>query len=95
MDKDRTYQVVINLLNNAIKSTEEGTISVETTGDEEQATIYVKDIGPGIKQENMERIFRPFEQAETGDTGEKGSGLGLAICKGIIEYHGGGDLGRE
>ncbi len=90
MDKDRISQVIVNLINNAIKFTEEGsTIFVGMKDDEERAMIYVKDTGPGIKDEDIERIFKPFEQAAINKAGEEGSGLGLAICKGIVEFHGG------
>lgn len=90
IDKDRISQVIINLVNNAIKFTEEGgTIFVGMEDDEERVIIYVKDTGTGIKEEDIERIFEPFEQAVTNESGEEGSGLGLAICRGIVEYHGG------
>ncbi len=90
IDKDRISQVIINLINNAIKFTEEGSmIFVNMEDDGERAVIYVKDTGPGIKDEDIERIFKPFEQAVVNKAGEEGSGLGLAICKGIVKFHGG------
>lgn len=89
-DMDRISQVIINLLNNAIKFTEEGgTIIVGMEDDENQAIIYVNDTGPGINDEDLKKIFKPFEQAITNKGRREGSGLGLAICKGIIESHGG------
>lgn len=90
IDKDRISQVVINLINNAIKFTEEGgKIVVGMEDDGKRAVIYAKDTGPGIKDEDIERIFKPFEQAVVNKAGKEGSGLGLAICKEIVETHGG------
>jgi len=94
-DPTRLRQVFINLIANAVKFTNEGTIKIlaelkEKT--ETTATIYfeVKDNGIGIMQEQMEFIFKPFVQGESGTTRQYGgSGLGLTITKNIIDLMGG------
>ncbi|MCE8422398.1 MAG: response regulator [Candidatus Methanoperedens sp.] len=91
LDKDRITQVIVNLINNALKFTDSGgTIDVELSGAKDCAIIKVKDTGIGIKKEDQERLFRPFVQVDSS-YGRKyeGSGLGLAISKGIITFHGG------
>ncbi|MDQ3839692.1 MAG: ATP-binding protein, partial [Thermoproteota archaeon] len=86
-DRDRLGQVISNLLNNSMKFTEAGTISItaERSADENEATVSVKDTGSGIDPEIFPRLFSKF--ATKSDTG--GTGLGLYICKNIIEAHGG------
>ncbi|MCX9085764.1 MAG: ATP-binding protein [Candidatus Methanoperedens sp.] len=91
IDKDRITQVIMDLINNAIKFTDTGgVIEVELSGDIDHAIVKVKDNGIGIKNEDMEMLFRPFQQLDSS-YGRKygGSGLGLAICKRIISFHGG------
>jgi two-component system, OmpR family, sensor histidine kinase VicK len=93
-DRNRLYQVVSNLLNNAIKFTKEGTISVnvmmkkrrkEKENNHKEITISISDTGPGIDPEIFPRLFSKFAtKSETG-----GTGLGLYISKSIIEAHGG------
>jgi nitrogen-specific signal transduction histidine kinase len=84
-DRDRLGQVVSNLINNSIKFTEEGTISISArkSADQKEVTISVKDTGSGIDPEIMPRLFSKF--ATKSDVG--GTGLGLFICKSIIEAH--------
>jgi len=89
-DKDRIIQVLSNLVNNALKFTQKGSITI--TADKELQGIHVAvvDTGVGIKQEDISRLFHSFEQLETPDnTKIEGTGLGLAICNEIIEQHGG------
>jgi signal transduction histidine kinase len=91
IDKDRITQVIMNLINNAIKFTDAGgVIEVELSSNIEHAMIKVKDNGIGIRKEDLDRLFKPFQQLDSS-YGRKygGSGLGLAICKRIITYHGG------
>jgi two-component system, OmpR family, sensor histidine kinase VicK len=86
-DRDRVGQVISNLLNNAIKFTEEGTISItgRKSADSQEVVVSVKDNGCGIDNEILPRLFSKFvTKSETG-----GTGLGLYICKSIIEAHGG------
>jgi signal transduction histidine kinase len=87
-DRSRLYQVFANLLNNAIKFTDEGsiTITVQKIRDvNEEAIVSVKDTGTGIDAEVLPRLFSRF----TTNSQKSGTGLGLFISKGIIEAHGG------
>lgn len=89
-DKDRISQVLFNLIHNAIKFSTEGkiVISANLSDDRSEAVISVKDHGPGIKEEDMPKIFRNFGQLEgTKKSGLSGTGLGLAISKKIITQH--------
>ncbi|MGA7601875.1 MAG: HAMP domain-containing sensor histidine kinase [Nitrososphaeraceae archaeon] len=84
-DKTRLYQVIANLLNNAIKFTREGTISINVEDKENsQVTISVKDTGAGISPEIAPRLFTKFVT-----TSDAGTGLGLYLSKSIIYAHGG------
>ena len=86
-DRDRVGQVISNLLNNSIKFTEKGTISIvaQKSADSQEVVVSVKDTGCGIDQEILPRLFSKFvTKSETG-----GTGLGLFICKSIVEAHGG------
>jgi two-component system sensor histidine kinase KdpD len=82
-------QVLVNLLENAIKYTSEGTtIEVVAHLEEEHVVVQVADRGPGLPEGDEERIFEKFYRgAHAGDRG--GVGLGLPICRGIVEAHGG------
>ena len=89
-DRDKLIQVVINLISNAVKFTDEGSVTciVEESG--ENIVVSIKDTGMGISPEDQPRVFEKFKQV--GDTltdKPKGTGLGLPICKEIVEYHGG------
>jgi len=87
-DRSRLYQVFANLLNNAIKFTDEGsiTITVQKIRDvNEEAIVSIKDTGTGIDAEILPRLFSRF----TTKSQTSGTGLGLFISKGIIEAHGG------
>jgi two-component system phosphate regulon sensor histidine kinase PhoR len=89
-DFDQTRRVFTNLLRNAIKWSPAGEsiiITAKTDGDE--ATLYIFDNGPGVPEDQKERIFERFYQVDPARTGREGSGLGLAICKHIVEAHGG------
>ncbi len=92
VDRDRVQQVIINLLSNACKFCPEQTGRVEARLAPIDAglRLTVKDNGPGIPPEALDRVFEKFHQVKEGDGGtEKGTGLGLAICRGIVEHHGG------
>ena len=93
-DKLRIQQVIINLLNNAIKFTSSGTISLEvlpnSTSSPGNILVKVTDSGIGIKDDQIEKIFQPFIQADSSVTKQfGGTGLGLAICKKLTELMGG------
>jgi len=93
-DANRISQVMNNLLSNAIKYTpENGNITVEIFQPKvfpSYVAVSVKDSGPGIKSEDLERIFDKFETLKyTDERTVGGTGLGLAVCRSIIEAHGG------
>ncbi|HNC07572.1 MAG TPA: ATP-binding protein, partial [Anaerolineales bacterium] len=90
-DRTRLRQVMINLVNNAIKFTEKGhvAIQVEKT-DEENVLIAVRDTGLGIPRDQLEDIFNEFTQVDTSTTRKAGgTGLGLPISRRLVEMHGG------
>ena len=89
-EKNQLIQVLVNLLNNAVKFTRKGTITLGAHSKEGFVEFYVSDTGEGIFAEERELIFEPFTRiAEHGVNRPKGSGLGLSISKGIVEFHGG------
>ncbi len=89
-DPIRLKQVLLNLLNNAIKFTDEGSITIKTEIKAEKAVIRVADTGCGIHREDLQYVFESFRQVDGSDTrAAKGSGLGLAITKKLVELHGG------
>ncbi|MCK4734383.1 MAG: hypothetical protein KAT65_18150, partial [Methanophagales archaeon] len=90
-DREKLTQVVINLLNNAIKFTpRSGEISIKAREFNGQVEVKVSDTGIGIPPEDLEKVFDKFYQVDSTLTREAGgTGLGLAICKGIIEAHNG------
>jgi signal transduction histidine kinase len=89
-DRDRILQVLYNLVGNAIKFTEQGSVRVMVKGNVEknEVTVTIQDTGPGISPEDIAKLFQKFQQLE-GAVNNKvgGTGLGLAICKTIIERH--------
>jgi signal transduction histidine kinase len=90
-DNDKIIQVLTNLVNNAIKFTETGSIKITTSRTEDNIITAVKDTGSGIKQEDISKLFVEFQQLATKDAERKvgGTGLGLVISKKIVESHGG------
>ncbi|MHA7963416.1 hybrid sensor histidine kinase/response regulator [Paenibacillus sp. CAU 1782] len=84
-DEKRLIQILFNLVHNAIKHTQEGsiTISAEETGG--KIIIKVTDTGAGIHEDALKVIFLPYEQGDDGEGG--GFGLGLSICKQLVELH--------
>ena len=91
MDGKMIVQVLVNILDNAIKHTrEDGVILIKAETDEKGVWFYVEDNGTGIEAEIKDRIFDEFVtfRPVSRDTG-KGIGLGLAICKAIVTAHGG------
>ncbi|MEC0226726.1 hybrid sensor histidine kinase/response regulator [Paenibacillus alba] len=85
-DEKRLVQVLYNLLHNALKFTEIGTISVSAEVQEGRAFIHISDTGVGMNKETQARVFLPYEQ---GTSDGQGIGLGLSICKQLVELHGG------
>ncbi len=89
-DETMLFQVVGNVIGNAIKFTDKGSIIIKTFAENDVAKIRVVDTGIGISSEFLPRVFNAFEQESAGtDRGFEGSGLGLAISKKYIEMLGG------
>nr|WP_278251219.1 ATP-binding protein [Stenotrophomonas maltophilia] len=88
-DAMRVRQILLNLLSNAVKFTSRGTITLHARSDGELRALHfeVRDTGPGISQEQQQRLFRRFEQADGARTAAQygGSGLGLAICRELAQ----------
>ena len=91
IDKDSISQVLLNLLNNAVKySDEEKHILVKVQKDSTSASISIADRGVGIPKDELKKIFDKFYRVSTARTKEtRGSGLGLTLAKHIVEAHGG------
>lgn len=90
-DHQRIYQVMLNLISNAIKYTQEGgEVGIGIEADKSHISLHVKDNGPGISPEHVKRIFERFyrvEKSRSKDKDNGGTGLGLAIVKHILEAH--------
>ena len=87
-DRDKVVQVISNFLNNAIKFSEKGRITIKTETSGNIIRVAVQDEGPGIKEEDFSKLFQSFSQLLAGGARRTGgSGLGLAISKNIIEAH--------
>ncbi|MDJ0845747.1 two-component regulator propeller domain-containing protein [Crocosphaera sp.] len=100
-DKNKLRQVLINLINNGIKFTAEGGVSI-TVASQEKSTLMndtnnekitiifeVRDTGEGIAEEEMSQLFEAFVQTETGQNSQEGTGLGLAISRKFVQLMGG------
>jgi signal transduction histidine kinase len=89
-DERRITQVLLNLVGNALKFTETGEVRVKAQARDGHFVVSVADTGPGISEEDQQRIFEEFQQATvSGPRAGGGTGLGLAIAKRIVELHGG------
>jgi two-component system sensor histidine kinase KdpD len=83
-------QALVNVLENAVAFSPPGeSVGVDARQVDGQLQIDVSDHGPGIPEDERERIFDMFYSVERGDRSHHGTGLGLAICRGMIEAHGG------
>jgi PAS domain S-box-containing protein len=91
IDKDRITQVIVNLVNNALKfSPNDSKIDIKASKEKEDVVFEVRDFGRGIPKEHHKKIFQSFYQVDSdADTKFGGAGLGLAICYGIVFAHGG------
>jgi signal transduction histidine kinase len=90
VDRIRIRQVMINIINNAIKFTEHGHIDIRATPQNEMIRITVKDTGLGIPPDHLESVFQEFTQVDTTTTRKAGgTGLGLPISRHLVEMHGG------
>ena len=89
-DPDRLKEVLQNLLDNAVKYTAAGSITVRLTGDKSVVQIQISDTGPGIPAEDISHLFQKFYRVDNSMTrGVGGTGLGLFICRKILELYDG------
>ncbi len=99
-DQQRMEQVILNLLNNAVKFTEKGHVSISCRIENDHYILSVSDTGIGMRLEEIPNLFKPFHQIDTGLTRKhEGTGLGLSICKKLLKMMGGtigveSELGR-
>jgi len=84
-DKRRFEQILLNLVNNAIRFTEKGKVEVKAVEKDENIEVIVKDTGIGIKKEDFHKLFQPFVQLEYTITEESGTGLGLYLSKNLVQ----------
>jgi GAF domain-containing protein len=89
-DARRLAQVLLNLVGNAVKFTDQGEVAVRALTEDGNFVLTVRDTGPGIAPENHDKIFGEFQQVDNSNTRKKGgTGLGLAISKRMVEMQGG------
>jgi len=89
-DERRFRQVFINLVNNAIKFTEKGEVRIVCRTRDSRIEVEVTDTGIGIREEEMDKLFKPFQQLDIGTSRRyEGTGLGLSVCKRILDVLGG------
>lgn len=94
-DLRRVEQVLLNLLSNAVKFTDQGGITVRCAHEAGSYVVTIADTGIGISADELERLFKPFHQVDTGLSRKyEGTGLGLSICKKLVELMG-GSIGVE
>ncbi|MBK7828129.1 ATP-binding protein [Nannocystis sp.] len=91
-DAPRIRQVIVNLVANALRYTQAGSVVLRTSGSVGQVKVEVEDTGVGISRVGLTQLFRPFAQVDGGD--RRGSGVGLALCKRLVEAMG-GQIGVE
>ncbi len=89
MDARLITQVVINLIDNALKYSDGGTVTVSATASDKEISVSVADMGDGIDDSLKELVFAMFYSGKKSADGSRSIGLGLALCKSIIDAHGG------
>jgi signal transduction histidine kinase len=89
-DERRVEQILLNLLSNAVKFTDQGSVAVTCDREAGYYLVSVTDTGIGIKQDELDRLFKPFHQVDNGISRKyEGTGLGLSICMRLAELMGG------
>lgn len=88
-DEHRIRQILVNLVNNAVKFTDSGSVAIDLLSDDGWAEISVRDTGIGIGAEDLDKLFKPFSQIVTDDRAREGSGLGLYLSRKICTLLGG------
>ena len=90
VDGVQIQQVMVNLLDNAVKYSEEGScIRLRAAATMDQVEVRIENRGPGIGVSDLDKVFERFYRIQRENERVAGTGLGLAICKGIIKAHGG------
>jgi signal transduction histidine kinase len=89
VDRRRVRQILQNLVSNAVKFTQVGTVTIEVVAEDAEVVITVADTGPGIAPGELEKIWNEFEQAGGGNVRNQGTGLGLSITQRLARMHGG------
>ncbi|MEZ9822966.1 sensor histidine kinase [Shewanella sp. 10N.286.45.A1] len=85
-DPDRIKQILVNLIGNALKFTQQGEIKVDITWEQEKLHLTVQDTGCGIPEDKVATLFDPFTQVNNSNNRSfEGTGLGLAICKQLVD----------
>ncbi len=84
-DPKRLRQILLNLLGNAVKFTDQGEVTLDARYQQGLLMLDVRDTGPGISQQDLARIFEPFVQSGDNKYRSQGTGLGLSITRGIVE----------
>ncbi len=84
LDSQRMQQALENLIRNALQASSDADVTVHVSSFEQQLIFEIRDQGPGITNENLDKIFEPFHTTKT-----PGTGLGLAIARRVVELHGG------
>ncbi|MGE3144269.1 MAG: sensor histidine kinase [Pseudorhodoplanes sp.] len=94
-DERRLTQVLLNIVGNAIKFTDKGSVTIRAAEKDGMFDLSVTDTGPGIAPQDRDRIFEEFQQVDNSSTRQKGgTGLGLAIARRLVRMHG-GDIALE
>jgi signal transduction histidine kinase len=88
-DRQRVLQILLNIVSNAVKFTDEGEITLSAKQSGEDVVIAIQDTGIGIAPEDRVMVFEPFKQTESGLRQAGGTGLGLPIARSLAEAHGG------
>jgi PAS domain S-box-containing protein len=89
-DQRRLEQIILNLLNNAVKFTEKGHVRISCRIENDHYLLSVSDTGIGMRPEELPNLFKPFHQIDTGLSRKyEGTGLGLSICKKLLDMMGG------
>ena len=86
-DENRLQQILFNLLGNAIKYTEQGSITIAVSVHDHSVKLSITDTGPGISDDQREILFEPFKQLGNREYNIEGTGLGLGICQKLLELH--------
>ncbi len=89
-DRRRLEQILFNLTNNAVKFTDKGQVSIEAQVVDEHLQVSVQDTGIGIREEDLDELFQPFQQIDASiQRRYEGTGLGLSICRRLVDLMGG------